>query len=165
QIMQDGALNIVEPTVADLTAGTPTTTTVNVFDQEGADGATITQFTYDGGTVLTLDQNNTGEQKFVVAEGSLYITIQGDVRFEPNRNLDHTSGDIVKQIEVTSSDFDKDTVTSTVTLTITDGDIPTIDTVPSVTLSETNLADGSAPSSGAVSQTETLTFTNQSDDV
>ncbi|MEZ8035281.1 retention module-containing protein [Vibrio crassostreae] len=165
QIMQDGALNIVEPTVADLAAGTPTTTTVNVFDQEGADGATITQFTYDGGTVLTLDQNNTGEQKFVVAEGSLYITIQGDVRFEPNRNLDHTSGDIVKQIEVTSSDFDKDTVTSTVTLMITDGDIPTIDTVPSVTLSETNLADGSAPSSGAVSQTETLTFTNQSDDV
>ncbi|CAK1701617.1 Cadherin-like domain-containing protein [Vibrio crassostreae] len=165
QIMQDGALNIVEPTVADLAAGTPTTTTVNVFDQEGADGATITQFTYDGGTVLTLDQNNTGEQKFVVAEGSLYITIQGDVRFEPNRNLDHTSGDIVKQIEVTSSDLDNDVVTSTVTLTITDGDIPTIDAVPSVTLSETNLADGSAPSSGAVSQTETLTFTNQSDDV
>ncbi|MFV8461535.1 retention module-containing protein [Vibrio campbellii] len=165
QIMQDGALNIVEPTVADLAAGTPTTTTVNVFDQEGADGATITQFTYDGGAVLTLDQNNTGEQKFVVAEGSLYITIQGDVRFEPNRNLDHTGGDIVKQIEVTSSDFDKDTVTSTVTLTIADGDIPTIDTVPSVTLSETNLADGSAPSSGAVSQTETITFTNQSDDV
>ncbi|MCG9692953.1 retention module-containing protein [Vibrio sp. Isolate22] len=165
QIMQDGALNIVEPTVADLAAGTPTTTTVNVFDQEGADGATITQFTYDGGAVLTLDQNNTGEQKFVVAEGSLYITIQGDVRFEPNRNLDHTGGDIVKQIEVTSSDFDKDTVTSTVTLTITDGDIPTIDTVPSVTLSETNLADGSAPGSGAVSQTETITYTNQSDDV
>ncbi|WP_434565907.1 retention module-containing protein [Vibrio chagasii] len=165
QIMQDGALNIVEPTVADLAAGTPTTTIVNVFDQEGADGATITQFTYDGGAVLALDQNNTGEQKFVVAEGSLYITIQGDVRFEPNRNLDHTSGDIVKQIEVTSSDFDKDTVTSTVTLTITDGDIPTIDTVPSVTLSETNLADGSAPGSGAVSQTETITFTNQSDDV
>ncbi|CAH7201281.1 Cadherin domain-containing protein [Vibrio chagasii] len=165
QIMQDGALNIVEPTVADLAAGTPTTTTVNVFDQEGADGATITQFTYDGGAVLTLDQNNTGEQKFVVAEGSLYITIQGELRFEPNRNLDHTGGDIVKQIEVTSSDFDKDTVTSTVTLTITDGDIPTIDSVPSVTLSETNLADGSAPSSGAVSQTETITFTNQSDDV
>ncbi|CAH7094835.1 Cadherin domain-containing protein [Vibrio chagasii] len=165
QIMQDGALNIVEPTVADLAAGTPSTTTVNVFDQEGADGATITQFTYDGGAVLTLDQNNTGEQKFVVAEGSLYITIQGELRFEPNRNLDHTGGDIVKQIEVTSSDFDKDTVTSTVTLTITDGDIPTIDTVPSVTLSETNLADGSAPSSGAVGQTETITFTNQSDDV
>ncbi|WP_141677155.1 hypothetical protein, partial [Vibrio cyclitrophicus] len=40
-----------------------------------------------------------------------------------------------------------------------------IDAVPSVTLSETNLSDGSAPSGSAVSQTETITFTNQSDDV
>ena len=115
--------------------------------------------------MFTLDQSNTGEQKFVVAEGSLYVTLQGDVRFEPNRNLDHTSGDIVKSIVVTSSDSDSDVVTSTVTLTITDGDIPTIDNVPSVTLSETNLSDGSTPSGVAVSQTETMTFTNQSDDV
>ena len=66
---------------------------------------------------------------------------------------------------MTSSDSDNDVLTSTVTLTITDGDIPTIDAVPSVTLSETNLADGSTPSGSAVSQTETITFTNQSDDV
>ncbi|MFA0724751.1 hypothetical protein AB4574_26745, partial [Vibrio sp. 10N.222.49.E5] len=52
-----------------------------------------------------------------------------------------------------------------VTLTITDGDIPTIDTVPSVTLSETNLSDGSAPSGSAVSSTQTITYTTQSDDV
>ncbi|MCZ8499342.1 hypothetical protein O9929_20670 [Vibrio lentus] len=37
--------------------------------------------------------------------------------------------------------------------------------MPSVTLSETNLTDGSAPSGSAVGQTETITFTNQSDDV
>ncbi|CDT76620.1 Conserved hypothetical protein; putative hemolysin-type calcium-binding region [Vibrio coralliirubri] len=165
QVMVNSSLNIEEPTVADLAAGTPTTTTVNVLDEEGADGTTITQFTYDGGAVLTLDQSDTGEQKFDVAEGSLYITLQGDVRFEPNRNLDHTGGDIVKSIVVTSSDSDNDLVSSTVTLTITDGDIPTIDNVPSVTLSETNLSDGSAPSGSAVSQTETITFTNQSDDV
>ncbi|PTQ16034.1 hypothetical protein CWO24_24310, partial [Vibrio sp. 10N.286.46.E10] len=165
QVMVDGAFTIEEPTVADLAAGTPTTTTVNVLDLEGADGTTITQINYDNGTVFTLDQSNTGEQKFVVAEGSLYVTLQGDVRFEPNRNLDHTSGDIVKSIVVTSSDSDSDVVTSTVTLTITDGDIPTIDNVPSVTLSETNLSDGSTPSGVAVSQTETMTFTNQSDDV
>ncbi|PTO92066.1 hypothetical protein CWO17_25020, partial [Vibrio sp. 10N.286.45.A3] len=149
----------------DLAAGTPTTTTVNVLDLEGADGTTITQINYDNGTVFTLDQSNTGEQKFVVAEGSLYVTLQGDVRFEPNRNLDHTSGDIVKSIVVTSSDSDSDVVTSTVTLTITDGDIPTTDNVPSVTLSETNLSDGSTPSGVAVSQTETITYTTQSDDV
>ncbi|PTP46422.1 retention module-containing protein [Vibrio splendidus] len=165
QVMVNDSLTIEEPTVADLAAGTPTTATVNVLDEEGADGTTITQFTYDGGAVLTLDQNDTGEQKFVVADGSLYITLQGDIRFEPSRNLDHTGGDIVKSIVVTSSDSDSDLVSSTVTLTITDGDIPTIDTVPSVTLSETNLNDGSAPNASAVSSTQTITFTNQSDDV
>ncbi|MEZ9569314.1 retention module-containing protein [Vibrio splendidus] len=165
QVMVNDSLTIEEPTVADLAAGTPTTASVNVLDEEGADGTTITQFTYDGGAVLTLDQNDTGEQKFVVADGALYITLQGDIRFEPSRNLDHTGGDIVKSIVVTSSDSDSDLVSSTVTLTITDGDIPTIDTVLSVTLSETNLSDGSAPSGSAVSSTQTITFTNQSDDV
>ncbi|MEZ8732123.1 cadherin-like domain-containing protein, partial [Vibrio splendidus] len=166
QVMQNQALNIIEPTVADLAAGTPTTATVDVMPSQSADGATITQFTYDGGAAITLDQNDTGEQKFVFTEGSLFITLQGEVRFEPNRNLNHTaSEDIVKSIVVTSSDLDNDVLTSTVTLTITDGDIPTIDAVPSVTLSESNLADGSAPSGSAVSQTETITFTNQSDDV
>ncbi|MEG3220956.1 retention module-containing protein, partial [Vibrio gigantis] len=165
QVMVNDSLTIEEPTVADLAAGTPTTTTVNVLDEEGADGTTITQLTYDGGAVLTLDPNDTGEQKFVVADGSLYITLQGNIRFEPSRNLDHTGGDIVKSIVVTSSDSDSDLVSSTVTLTITDGDIPTIDTVPSVTLSETNLSDGSAPNASAVSSTQTITYTNQSDDV
>ncbi|MEZ8882200.1 retention module-containing protein [Vibrio sp. 10N.261.51.A7] len=164
QIMQGGALNITEPTVADLAAGTPTTATFDVMPNQSADGATITQFTYDG-VVNTLDQNIAGEQQFIFAEGKLYITLEGEVRFEPNRDLDHTAGDIVKSIVVTSSDFDKDSVTSTVTLTITDGDIPTIDVIPTVSLSETNLTDGSAPSGSAVSQTETITFTNQSDDV
>ncbi|WP_139137433.1 hypothetical protein, partial [Vibrio splendidus] len=54
QVMVNDSLTIEEPTVADLAAGTPTTATVNVLDEEGADGTTITQFTYDGGAVLTL---------------------------------------------------------------------------------------------------------------
>ncbi|MEZ9777701.1 retention module-containing protein, partial [Vibrio sp. 10N.261.54.A5] len=162
QIMQGGTLDITEPNLAD---GTVTTNTIDVMPEQSADGATITQFTYDG-QVRTLDQTDTGEQQFSFTEGELFITLEGEVRFEPNRNLDHTvSEDIVKSIVVTSSDLDNDVVTSTVTLTITDGDIPTIDAVPSVTFSETNLADGSSPSGSAVSQTETITFTNQSDDV
>ncbi|MEZ9451895.1 retention module-containing protein, partial [Vibrio splendidus] len=165
QIMQDSTLDIVEPTVADLAAGTVTTNTIDVMPNQSADGATLTQFTYDG-QLRTLDQNDNGEQQFSFTEGELFITLQGEVRFEPNRNLDHTlSEDIVKSIVVTSSDSDNDVLTSTVTLTITDGDIPTIDNVPTVNLSETNLSDGSAPSGSAVSQTETITFTNQSDDV
>ncbi|XNS99121.1 retention module-containing protein [Vibrio cyclitrophicus] len=165
QIMQDDTLDIVESTVADLAAGTVTTSTIDVMPNQSADGATITQFTYDG-QLRTLDPNDNGEQQFSFTEGELFITLQGDVRFEPNRNLDHAlNEDIVKLIVVTSSDSDNDVLTSTVTLTITDGDIPTIDAVPSVTLSETNLNDGSAPSGSAVSQTETITYTNQSDDV
>ncbi|MFA0710997.1 retention module-containing protein, partial [Vibrio splendidus] len=165
QIMQDGTLNITEPTVADLAAGTPTTAIFDVMPNQSADGATVTQFTYDG-QLRTLDQNDTGEQQFSFTEGELFITLEGDVRFEPNRNLDHTlSEDIVKSIVVTSSDSDNDVLTSTVTLTITDGDIPTIDNVPTVSLSETSLSDGSVPSDSAVSSTQTITFTNQSDDV
>ncbi|MEZ8689380.1 retention module-containing protein, partial [Vibrio splendidus] len=162
QIMQDGTLDITEPNLAD---GTITTNTIDVMPNQSADGATITQFTYDG-QLRTLDQNDTGEQQFSFTEGELFITLEGEVRFEPNRDLDHTaSEDIVKSIVVTSSDFDNDALTSTVTLTITDGDNPTIDVIPSVTLSETNLSDGSAPSGSAVSSTQTITFTNQSDDV
>ncbi|MFA0653388.1 retention module-containing protein, partial [Vibrio sp. 10N.222.49.C12] len=165
QIMQDGTLDIVEPNVADLAGGIVTTNMIDVMPTQSADGATITQFTYDG-VVNTLDQSISGEQQFSFTEGELYITLGGEVRFEPNRNLDHTtSEDIVKSIVVTSSDFDNDSLTSTVTLTITDGDNPTIDVIPSVTLSETNLTDGSAPSGSAVSSTQTITFTNQSDDV
>ncbi len=73
---------------------------------------------------------------------------------------------LLKSIVVTSSDSDSDVVTlyRWRVAAITDSDIPTIDNVPSVTLSETNLSDGSTPSGTAVSQTETITFTNQSDD-
>ena len=49
-----------------------------------------------------------------------------------SRNLDHEDGPIVKSIVVTSSDGDVDVETATVVLTITDGDIPTIESVPSV---------------------------------
>ncbi|MFA0201122.1 retention module-containing protein, partial [Vibrio atlanticus] len=165
QIMKDGVLNIVEPTVADLAAGKVTTATIDVMPDQSADGATITQITYDN-TVYTLNQGLTGEQLITVPEGKLFVTLEGEIRFEPNRDLNHTSSeDIVKTIVVTSSDFDKDPVTSTVTLTITDGDIPIINTIPSVTLSESNLADGSAASTVPVSQTEIIQFTNQSDDV
>ncbi|MBE8608068.1 hypothetical protein, partial [Vibrio sp. OPT10] len=42
---------------------------------------------------------------------------------------------------------------------------PIINTVPSVLLEEADLIDGSSPSGSAVSSTQTITFTNQSDDV
>ena len=48
--MQDGTLDIIEPNLAD---GTITTSTIDVMPEQSADGATITQFTYDGQTPLT----------------------------------------------------------------------------------------------------------------
>ncbi len=66
---------------------------------------------------------------------------------------------------MTSSDGDDDVLTSTVTLTITDGDVPTIDVIPPVSLSESSLGDGSATSNSPVSETKDIQFTEQSDDV
>ncbi|MFA0519769.1 hypothetical protein AB4501_22730, partial [Vibrio sp. 10N.222.55.E8] len=103
QLMQSGVLNITEPST-----GTPTSTTFDVMPAQSADGATITKFTYGSQPESSLVQSNTGEQEFVFAEGSLFITLEGDVRFEPNRNLDHSGGDIVKTITVTSEDKDGD---------------------------------------------------------
>ncbi|MFA0349698.1 hypothetical protein AB4486_22650, partial [Vibrio sp. 10N.222.55.C6] len=48
QGMQNQTLTITEPTVADLAAGVVTTGTVDVMPVQSADGATITQFVYDG---------------------------------------------------------------------------------------------------------------------
>ncbi|WP_032548071.1 hypothetical protein, partial [Vibrio cyclitrophicus] len=76
QIMQGGTLDITELNLAD---GTITTNTIDVMPEQSADGATITQFTYDG-QVRTLDQNDNGEQQFSFTEGELFITLQGDVR-------------------------------------------------------------------------------------
>ncbi|MEZ9795305.1 hypothetical protein AB4283_24440, partial [Vibrio splendidus] len=86
QIMANGTLDITEPNLDD---GTVTTNTIDVMTAQSADGAVITQFTYDGGTAQTLDPTITGEQKFTFTEGDVFVTIEGNVRFEPNRDLDH----------------------------------------------------------------------------
>ncbi|TKE74621.1 hypothetical protein, partial [Vibrio sp. F12] len=79
QIMQGGTLDITEPNLAD---GTITTNTIDVMPNQSADSATITQFTYDG-QLRTLDQNDSGEQQFSFIEGELFITLEGEIRFEP----------------------------------------------------------------------------------
>ncbi|MDK9763158.1 cadherin-like domain-containing protein, partial [Vibrio sp. D420a] len=160
QQMQDGILTITEPT-----SGTPTTATVDVMPLPSADGATITEFTYDGGLAISLDQMAIGEQEFTFTEGSLFVTLDGDVRFEPNRNLDHSGGNIVKNIVFTSSDFDNDVFMSSVRLTIIDGEDPELNVVPGVNLLESNLSDGSSPDSNLISETNTITTIASSDDI
>ncbi|KHD23040.1 hypothetical protein NM09_20600, partial [Vibrio caribbeanicus] len=161
QLMQNGSWTITEPN----TGETPTTATIDVMPAHSADGATITEFKFGDNPTQQLDQSITGEQKFDYPEGSLYITLDGEVRFEPNRDLDHSAGDIVKNIVVTSGDFDKDSVNATVTLTIQDGDDPVINAIPSVTLAESQLTDGSTPSGSAVQATGTISYTEGSDNL
>ena len=87
QIMANGTLDITEPNLAD---GTVTTNTIDVMTAQSADGAVITQFTYDGGAAQTLDPMITPvSREFTFTEGSVFVTIEGNVRFEPNRDLDH----------------------------------------------------------------------------
>ncbi|MCZ8487157.1 hypothetical protein O9992_01135 [Vibrio lentus] len=60
-----------------------------------------------------------------------------------------------------TSRFDNDVLTSTVTLTITDGNIPTIDNVPTVTLSETNLSRWPYVKRQWLAQLKTITYTTK----
>ncbi|WP_197283276.1 hypothetical protein, partial [Vibrio coralliirubri] len=139
--------------VTEPTSGTVSSNVFETITGPSADGSTVTKFTYDGGAEVLLDQNDTNEQVFVYPEGTLFIKLNGDIRFEPNRNLDHENGDIIKNIVVASQDQDLDLEDATVRLVISDGAPPTIDIIPLVSLSEVNLADGSSPSL-PVSQTE-----------
>ena len=163
QQTQNQTLSIVEPVTTSGAGGPPSTGIVDVMPTDSADGATVTQFMYGTDGPFVLDQTNFTEQEFAVADGKLFVKLDGSVRFEPDRNLDHSGGDIVRTITVTTSDFDKDVETATVTLTITDGVDPVINIVPDVYLSEVNLTDGSMPSSGPVSSTHTITYTEGSD--
>ncbi len=161
QLMQDGVWTITEPNTGD----NPATATIDVMPAQSADGALITEFKFGDEVVQQLDPSVSGEQKFDYLEGTLYITTQGEMRFEPNRDLDHESGDIVKSIVVTSGDFDNDSVSAAVTLTIQDGQDPVIDVVPPVSLSEAQLADGSTPSGSPVEATGTISYTEGSDNL
>ena len=83
QVMQSGDLTVTE----EPTTGTVTSDVFETITGPSADGSTVIGFTYDGGAEQLLDQNDTGEQVFVYPEGTLYIKLNGDIRFEPNRNL------------------------------------------------------------------------------
>ncbi|MDN3684887.1 hypothetical protein QW180_20195 [Vibrio sinaloensis] len=71
----------------------------------------------------------------------------------------------LKTITVTSGDFDNDSVSATVTLILQDGDDPVINTIPSVTVSESQLTDGSTPSVNPVQATGTIGYSEGSDNL
>ncbi|MCZ8499331.1 hypothetical protein O9929_20615 [Vibrio lentus] len=81
QIMQDSALDIVEPNLRWYSD--------NRYCR--CDAKPKCRWRNDhsirrSGQLRTLDQNDNGEQQFSFTEGGLFITLEGEVRFEPNRD-------------------------------------------------------------------------------
>ncbi|WP_133153796.1 retention module-containing protein, partial [Vibrio sp. 10N.261.55.A7] len=158
----DGVFSVTEPT----TAGSEVVTH-SLFEYEGADTATIQSFTYSGDS-YTLNPNlgDDAMQTFEFTEGTLSISLNGEFEFSVARDIDHSQNEtITEQFVFTAKDADGDIDTATVDLSITDGQDPIINTVPSVSLSETQLDDGSSSTNAPVSTSASISYAEGSDDI
>ncbi|MCZ8499344.1 hypothetical protein O9929_20680 [Vibrio lentus] len=120
QGVQDGTLSITEPSLADLASGTPPTTPIDVMPTQSADGAKVTQFTSRGGTAVTLDPSVSQNKSLRQLMGCT-SPLKGEVRLNRAEILTIHLAISCRTIVVTTSDFDNDTDTADVTLTIKDG--------------------------------------------
>ncbi|MGL6261865.1 T1SS-143 repeat domain-containing protein [Vibrio sp. WXL210] len=165
QVANEVTLMVTEP----VTTGDNATMTHDFLVKEGADGASVTSFVYqgDGGSTLhALDQSQSGYQSFAVESGTVYIKASGEMYFEPNRNLDHsTQSPIEASVTATIIDNDGDDFTSKAKIEIIDGQLPQITSESRITLDEANLADGSDPSGAVVSGTGDINIQVGSDDI
>ncbi|EEX94584.1 hypothetical protein VIOR3934_07879 [Vibrio orientalis CIP 102891 = ATCC 33934] len=158
QIVANGSLSVIEPTVGD----SAESNTINIITEAGADQGQVTSFTFDG-TSYTLEA---GKTEYPVVDGKVVITPDGTLSFIPNSNVDHASNDEVKHtIVVTVTDNDGDSLTSQVELTITDGNDPVITQITEANVYEAGLGDGSGVGSTETSASGTITFETGSDSV
>ncbi len=137
-----------------VTDGTP--------DTEGADGATVTAITIDGNETAVPQDGS--DATVVNTNGTYTIDMDGNWTFDPNPNLDHSSGDIDATFTYTLTDGDGDFDTAVQPITITDGADPMAGPNISLALDDQNLADGSTPA-GPDSDSDTIIFTPGSDDI
>ncbi|MGR5121012.1 hypothetical protein ACPV5W_20085, partial [Vibrio astriarenae] len=89
-IAEEVTLPVTEP----VTSGDNATTTHDFLTQEGADGASVVSFVYQGDETsdpFVLDQTITDFQEFTVEDGTVFIKTSGEMYFEPDRNLDHST--------------------------------------------------------------------------
>ncbi|MDR9828464.1 hypothetical protein RCJ22_23035, partial [Vibrio sp. FNV 38] len=164
-IADEVILPVTEPVVT----GDNATTTHDFLVQEGADGASVISFIYDGDATsapFVLDQADTDFQEFVVEDGTVFIKTSGEMYFEPDRNLDHSTLETLEtSITATIVDGDGDTYTPVANIEITDGQDPVITGVSAITLDEANLGDGTEPTNAVVSGSGAVSVTVGSDDV
>ncbi len=137
-------------------------TTDGTPDTEGADGATVTAITIDGATTA-VPQDGT-DATVTTANGTYTIDMDGNWTFDPNPNLDHSSGDIDASFTYTLTDGDGDFDTAVQPITITDGADPAAGPDISLALDDQNLADGSTPAADDF-DSDTIVFTEGSDDI
>ncbi|GAL09696.1 hypothetical protein JCM19233_673 [Vibrio astriarenae] len=162
-VINDDAYIVIEPT----TDG-QNEISHQIISAQGADGASVVSFVYKGDTetTYTLNPNVTGEQSFDVEHGTLYVTIDGEMRFVPDRNLDHSESEsILSSVEFTVRDSDGDERLSTVGLTTIDGQTPNIESTTPISLNEANLDDGTDPGAALISGSGVVKPVVGSDDI
>ncbi|MGL6312240.1 retention module-containing protein, partial [Vibrio sp. WXL103] len=158
-------LPVTEPTLE----GENATEVHDFLVQQGADGAAVISFVYDGdGTSepFVLDQSQTDYQPFEVEDGIIFIKTTGEMYFEPNRNLDHSAGEIIDSyVTATVVDGDGDTYSAEANIEIRDGADPTITAITPVLFSESNLLNGSNPNASALIGSGNISVALGSDDI
>ncbi|MDR9829396.1 cadherin-like domain-containing protein [Vibrio sp. FNV 38] len=160
---------VILPVTEPVTSGDNETTTHDFLVQEGADGASVISFIYDGDTTsapFVLDQADTDFQAFTVEDGTVFIKTSGEMYFEPDRNLDHSTLETLEtSITATIVDGDGDTYTPVAKIQIVDGQIPVISDITAITLDEANLVEGTETDIPALTGTGVISIAVGSDDI
>ncbi|WP_084659874.1 retention module-containing protein [Vibrio sonorensis] len=158
QVLVGGDLDVTEPDVGQ----TAFSNTINVISQAGADGAAVTQFTFDG-TTQTVDGSQTS---FAVTGGTLHINQAGQVYYQADPESDHPLNNLLSyDLVVTVVDGDDDPKTIPLTINITDGNLPEINTIASTQVYESGITGGSQEGVTAVSANGVISLTTGSDEI
>ncbi|OAM97901.1 retention module-containing protein [Vibrio europaeus] len=158
QVVTDGSLSVVEPTIGQSAQSNE----IDVITEAGADQGKVSTVTFDGQSI-NFNENQT---EYPVTDGKLVVSADGKISFIPNSNVDHSASEEIKHtIVVTVKDSDGDELTSTVDLTIKDGADPVINTIDQANVYEAGLTDGSKVGDTVTTATGDISFTTGSDTV
>ncbi|MEH0689017.1 retention module-containing protein [Vibrio cholerae] len=136
---------------------------ITLISASGAEQGVVTQFTFDGGDPITLVD---GQTEYLVTDGKVILSADGTLSFAPDRNIDHSTSDVVSHTLVaTIEDGDGDVLTSTVTIAIKDGNLPVITQVSGGSVFEAGLSSGSGGENTNLDVRGTVTITTGSDDI
>ncbi|MEZ8207380.1 T1SS-143 repeat domain-containing protein, partial [Vibrio bivalvicida] len=158
QVVTDGSISVVEPTVGQSAQSNE----IDVITEAGADQGKVSTVTFDGQSI----NFNENQSEYPVTDGKLVVSADGKISFIPNSNVDHSASEEIKHtIVVTVKDNDGDELTSTVDLTIKDGADPVITNITQANVYEAGLNDGSKVGDTATTATGDISFTTGSDTV